>query len=313
MLRRSLSWLPVLLALAAVVRPSAAEAQRRDRASYRSWIDTSFAFARGGQVEVVQISGDVVVTAWDRDEVRVRAWAEHGRIDRSFSASRLVLRMQPGEEVTTDRRRDRVGESHYELTVPRGVRIKAVSTSGDVRVVGTRGEVEATSTSGDVAVDGVSGPAMLGTMSGDVTVRNVDGDVGIKVVSGGVDVRDVRGDVRASTVSGDLLLRGVAARSVSARSTSGDVVFEGGFAREGRYEFVTHSGDVLLAIGADGGADLSMQTFSGALNTDFPVTLGAGARGSARPRTLEFSLGGGGARVRVETFSGDVVLRRAGR
>ena len=52
-----------------------------------------------------------------------------------------------------------------------------------------------------------------------------------------------------------------------------------------------------------------MSTFSGSLESDFPVTIG-GREGRNRGRDLQFTLGGGGARVTVETFSGDENLER---
>ena len=62
---------------------SGASAQRgdtRDRASQdaQSRIDTTFAFSRSGVVDLTQVSGDIIVTSWDRAEARVRAYAERG-------------------------------------------------------------------------------------------------------------------------------------------------------------------------------------------------------------------------------------------
>ena len=310
-MRRTLRLLLAAAALAPLLRPADAGAQARDRERYRSRIDTTFAFGRGGYVDLTQLSGDVVVETWDRPEVRVRAWAELGRIESSFSANRVLLRMQPAERATT--RRDRVGDSGYEVTVPAGVRVKVASISGDLRVTGTRAEVEASSTSGDVAIADGSGLTTIGTVSGDVTVLRLQGDLAVKTTSGDVDVRGADGEVRVSTVSGEVTLRQVGSRSVTAKTTSGDVTYEGDFARGGRYEFGTHSGDVWLVLPPGVSAEMSMQSFSGSMDTDFPVTLAAGARSATRPRTLEFAIGDGGARVRAETFSGDVVLRRSGR
>lgn len=297
--------LPLCLAAAL---PPAAEAQRGDAERHRSRLDTTFAFNRGGLVDLGQVGGDIEVTSWERDEVRIRAWAEHGRLESSLSPTRAWLRVEA--EAQSGRNR-RIGESGYEVTVPAGVRVKVASVSGDLRVRRTGGEVEATTTSGDVVVSDARATT-VGTVSGDVVVSRLDGDLAVRSVSGDVVARDVRGDVRAATVSGDLDLRGVAGRAVAARTTSGDVVFEGAFADGGRYDFQSHAGDVMLGLAGEVNAEMTVQTFSGELNTAFPVTLAGGARRTTSTRSLEFTLGRGGARVRVETFSGDVVLRRAG-
>jgi DUF4097 and DUF4098 domain-containing protein YvlB len=310
--------LPFLLATAALLpllRPTAAGAQQteRDQRAYQARIDTTFAFGRGGLVDLTQLSGDVVVSSWDRDEVRVRAWAERGRIESSLSSNRVLLRVHPDDQSGRVGRRDRIGDSGFEVTVPAGVRVKAETVSGDLRVTGTRAEVEASTTSGDVVIADGGGRTTVGTVSGDVTVTGLEGDLVVKTTSGDVEVRRASGEVRVGTVSGEVALREVTSRTVTARTTSGDVTYEGGFPRGGRYEFATHSGDVWLVLPQGVNAEMTMQSFSGSMDTDFPVTLAAGARSATRPRTLEFVIGDGGARVRAETFSGDVVLRREGR
>ena len=298
--------LPLLLA-APLLLPAAADAQRRDRGAYRTWIDTTVALARGGTVDVGGLAVDVVVATWDRPEVRVRAYAEHGRYETSYSAARVAVRVEP----EGDRRSGRIGDAHIELTVPEGTRVRATTTAGDIEVADTRGEVELSANAGDVTVRGARGLAALKTLAGDVAATSMEGDVVASTGMGDVLLRGVAGDVRVTTVGGDVQLEGVAGRAITARSTSGDVAYAGVPHAAGRYELASHSGDVLLELPADARADLSVQTYNGALVTAFPIVVGGGVAAS-RPRTFEFALGGGGARIRVETFSGDIVLRREG-
>src|SRR5690606_35901216 len=110
--------------------------------------------------------------------------------------------------------------------------------------------------------------------------------------------------------SGELSLLGLRSRNVTARSTSGDIDFAGTISGDGRYQFNSHSGELRLSLPDDVGAEFSVRTFSGELDSAFPVTLGGRNRTSSR--SMEFTLGAGGARITAETFSGDVTLRRAG-
>lgn len=306
---RSVAYAALAAIALAALPASSAEAQRRDRDRYGSWIDTTFAFARGGLVDAGHVNGDITITTWDRPEVRVRAWAEEGRIIPSFSRSTVRLRIE-GERRG---RETRIGDSAYEITVPVGTRVKAGSVSGDVRVEGTRAEVEASSVSGDMTVDDTEGLTSVTTVSGDVVATRVAGDLTVRSVSGELTVRGVRGDVRASTVSGEVELQEMTSRAVTAKSTSGDVRYVGALERGGRYEFNSHSGTITLRLPDDASADVSLATFSGSLDSDFPVTLGGGARTASRRsgRDLDFVLGDGGARLSVQTFSGDVRLERA--
>ena len=299
------------VAVAPLLPATAAGAQRnRDREhedsqDVQSRIDTTFAFSRTGVVDLTQISGDVVVTAWNRGEARIRAYAERGRVRSSLSSSRLTLEI---ESV-----RGRVGDSKFELSVPVGVRVIARSTSGDVSVKGTKGAVEARSTSGDVTVTEATDRIVLESVSGDVHGAQLTGETRSESVSGTIEIRDANGDVRAETTSGDVSLLGVTSRSVFATTVSGEVEYDGTIDANGRYEFHSHSGDIRLEIPESSGAQFTVETFSGSLDTEFKLTLQPGQRSTGRPRRFEFTLGNGSARVTAESFSGDVVLaRRAG-
>ena len=307
--------LPVLfgaLVALTLVQPHIAQAQRSgNRERDEQWqeaqsrIDTTFAFNRNGVVDLTQISGDVVVTAWDRGEARVRAYAERGRVRWDLSSSRISLDV---ESI-----RGRVGDSRFEVSVPVGVRVIARSTSGDVSVRGTRGAVEAQSTSGDVEVTDATDRVLLESVSGDVRASQLAGEVRAQSVSGTIEARNVSGTVRAETTSGDVSLTGVVSKSIQVETVSGEVQYEGTIDPSGRYEFRAHSGDVRLEIPENSSAQFSVQTYSGSLDTEFPLTLQPGQRSTGRPRRFEFTLGSGSARVTAESFSGDIVLTRRAR
>ncbi len=79
---------------------------------------------------------------------------------------------------------------------------------------------------------------------------------------------------------------------------------------KGRYEFNSHSGDIRIAV-PGGGATLDVQTFSGDVDSDFPMTLQPGSRSGGRGKGMQFTIGGGGARITAQTFSGDITIQRA--
>lgn len=294
-------------ALAVATLPSQASAQEwRVPRGASSSVDTTLHFQAGGLLDAEQISGDIVVRGWDRQEIRVRGWTEKGRVVTELSSSSARIRVE-GER---DRRGSRsTGDSRFELTVPVGTRVRARSVSGDVEVGGTRSEVEISSVSGDLGVLDAVGITSASTVSGDVRAERISGDLSVRSVSGDVMVRELEGDARASSVSGELTLMGLRSRTVIAKSTSGDIEYSGEIRPDGRYDFTTHSGDVTLYLPASVGAELSMRTFSGELESAFPVTLGGRGRTGSN-RSMDFTLGGGGARISIATFSGDLQLRK---
>ena len=281
------------------------EREREDSQDAQARVDTTFAFNKNGSVDLTELSGDIVVNAWDRNEARVRAYAERGRIRSSLSSSRLSLEIDPVH--------GRTGDSKMEVWVPVGARVVAHSTSGDVTVKGTKAEVDARSTSGDVVVTDATDHITIESVSGDVHGSQLNGDVRSESVSGTIEIRDASGPVRAETTSGDISLLGVASRSVFATTVRREVEYDGTVDKDGRYEFHSHSGDIRLGIPESSSAQFSVETFSGSLDSEFPITLQPGQRSTGRPRRFEFTLGSGSARITAESFSGDIVLARRAR
>src|SRR5690348_11638081 len=271
---------------------------------YRSTVDTTFGFGSRGLVSLSLGSGDIVVTAWSRDEIRIHATSENGGLRLDAAGSRVSLELSGG----------RGGDSRFEVTVPVGVRIVARAQSGDISIAGTQGEVDARSQSGDIKVDDVANRVDIGTLSGDVEAHAVSGDVQIKSVSGDIRLTDFKGDFEGETVSGSITLQNAVSRYVRSHSTSGDLAYEGSIDPSGRYELSAHSGDIRLGIPSNSSAQLSVATWSGTIDSDFPITLRPGEHGigSAQAKRFTFEIGGGDARISAETFSGDITISSRG-
>src|SRR5258705_221485 len=198
--------------LAATVLPPAVQAQQRSRdEDYQSSIDTTFAFDKRGTVSVSVGSGEIIVRAWNRDQIHVRARSERSVIRMDATPTRVSL----------DLSRPRGGDTRFEVTVPVGVRVSARATNGDIAISGTKGGVEAKTQSGDVIVEEVGEMVDLGSLSGDITARGLTGNIDISAVSGDITVSDVKGDIEVTSVSADIDLRNIIARYVRAKTTSG--------------------------------------------------------------------------------------------
>ncbi len=280
------------------------ELEREERGRAGS-LDTTVAFDARGTLSVTCPGGAVIVTASDRNELRVRARTESGAIRFTSTGGRAVLEPASGRGCSDGR---------FEVSVPVGTRVVANSWSGSVSVRGVRGEVEAHVQSGDVDVRDAT-RLEIEALSGDITVQGIRGDVGIRSISGDVRLSDVHGDVEAESVSGDIDLAQIVAKQVRAHTTSGEIVFGGQILDAGRYEFNTHSGELHLNLPPDFGAELSISTFNGAIESDFPITLKAGEHGigASHSKRINFTVGRGSARIIAETFSGEITLSTKGR
>jgi DUF4097 and DUF4098 domain-containing protein YvlB len=274
----------------------------------RSVIDTTVAFTRGGVVDLSLISGEIRVVGWSRSEVKVSARSEGARLRFEASPSRVALDVEH-----QGRRNHDDMDATYELSVPTGTRVLMRSVSGDLSARGAKGEVEARSVSGGVEIED-AGRVSLESVSGDVRAARVNGEARAHSVSGEVTVTDVSGDLDVESVSGDVTLRGTRARVARVETVSGDVTYDGSVDPAGRYDFNSHSGTLRLVLPSNTNATLALQTFSGEIDSAFPLTVRPAGedRGRRQGRRMEFTLGSGGPRITAETFSGEIVIQRAG-
>jgi DUF4097 and DUF4098 domain-containing protein YvlB len=270
-------------------------------------VDTTVRLDRGGAVDLSLISGKIRVTGWDRADVKISATIESGRLRFDANSSRVSLAVEDYDnEGRRSHRHNNVGDATYDVSVPRGSRLILEAVSGDVIAKGSQGEIEASSVSGDVDVsDGVRAVSAE-SVSGSVHASQVNGNLRTETVSGDLRAENVSGNVQASSVSGEIRLIGIQSKDVRTETVSGDITYTGTIEPSGRYSFEAHSGTIRLNIPRGSGAQFSVETFSGAVNADVPVTIPPGPR--RREGRMDFTIGDGRARVTANTFSGEIVI-----
>jgi DUF4097 and DUF4098 domain-containing protein YvlB len=289
----SLAALAIGLGAALLAAPRPAGAQ--------TTMDTVVAVRPGARFELQNISGTVQVRVTRRAEIRVHVEYDRARIEFDASPSAVSVRTVP---------RRNGGDAAYTIEVPVNTPLTVNGISSDIEVQGVCGEAELQSVSGDVHLTCAQGNVSVTSVSGDVTLADARGRVEISSTSGNVTVQGARADLAAHSVSGDVVLERIEGREVTAETVSGEVGFAGPIREGGRYRFQSHSGDVTLRPDGALNATVSVSTFSGDLESDFPVTLSRGGR--LRPREFEFTVGSGSARLTLSSFSGTIYLRRAG-
>ena len=163
--------------------------------------------------------------------------------------------------------------------------------------------------SGDITISNVTGRATIESVSGTLKATHVGRGLRASTVSGDLTADDVIGDIDAQSTSGEIVLGAAKSSFVRTQTVSGDTRFGGSIDRAGRYEFHSHSGDIVLAVPSTG-VTFDVNTFSGDVQSDYPMTLQPGSQ--VGQKHMEFSINGGGARVTAETFSGDITVERPG-
>jgi putative adhesin len=242
------------------------------------------------------------VGTWDRDEVKIHATSRgHLRLESSSARVSLVEDPYHGDYDDDD---DHMG---YEVTLPRSARLLTRSVSGDIRLH-DMADVESHTVSGEIEVANIANRAIVETVSGDVTAQKIGAGLRANSVSGDIHATAITGEVAAQSVSGDIVLDDVTSAFVRTETVSGEIHFSGPVDAKGRYEFHSHSGDIDLGFASGGNdATLSVETYSGDLDSACQMTLQPGGTGSRMGKRGTFTLGNGnGAHFSIQTFSGDV-------
>jgi DUF4097 and DUF4098 domain-containing protein YvlB len=303
----------VLSSLALVACVTATAQAQRD---YGESLDTTVTLDRQATVDLSLMSGRIDVVGGGGSQAHVRATSNSGDIRFDATGGRLRLSVDPGRRRCRDDHRVNCssgsGDARFEVTVPAGTRVLANSISGPITVRGAKGEIDVNSVSGSVIVVDAARKVKAASVSGNVDVSQVVGDLRASSVSGRVEVLDVNGDIETESVSGRISITGARSKYVRAGSVSGRITYAGTFDPSGTYEFKSHSGSLRLVLPADVGAQLRIETFSGSIDSDFPVTLQPTSTGRSSTRNIEFKIGDGRSRIVAETFSGQIKIERGG-
>lgn len=269
----------------------------------RARLDTTVRLNLRGTVDLSLASGKITVRGWDLPDVKVVASTEDGALRFDATSNRVTLRVDQEREGRRSR-----GDASYDVSVPRGTRLRLQAASGTLTASGSQGEISATTVSGAIDVSGARSQVALESVSGPIKASQLAGDLKAQNVSGAVRAENVAGRVEAWTVNGAIRLIGVQANDIRAETVGGDIVFAGRVATGGTYDFESHSGTIRLTIPRSPGAEFRLETVSGAILTDFPIKT-APAEGGRKGERVEFTIGDGRAKVTARTFNGGILVK----
>lgn len=224
-----------------------------------------------GEVEIELTCGEVKVVGWERSEVRVQGELLSDDLRLEFESSGDRVEI----EVRNPAESSYCREARLEIHVPSGSYVEMAGVAVDFDVSGVSGELDIASVSGDVSVDGAPAEVDIETVSGSV---KIEGDQAVS-------------DLDLQSVSGNLEV-GLA------------------FGPSANVDMETISGNVTLYVPAGSSARIDGETFSGSIENDFGGVVEKSSKYTPASK-MSLSLGGGDARIHVESFSGKVrILER---
>ena len=243
----------------------------------------SFPFARGGNLTLKTIKGNVTIESWDEPRAEVR-------VTKGTNAEVRVTSDGNGLSLRTEPRGGGV-EVEYEIKLPRNV-----------------GRIEIESASADITLSDLTGGVQVNNGSGQVTLSDMNGKIKVNTGSGEITFADVQGELEANTGNGTIVMTDVNGK-INANAGNGDIsVTFGGASRE-PLAINTASGDIEVMFDSDVNADLSVTTLTGDIQLDesFGITVqkkqpvGTEARGR---------IGSGGQTIKIATMAGDVRIHK---
>jgi len=263
--------------------------------------DTTFAVKPGTRLEVDQFAGSIAVETWSKNAVHVVA--DHGsRVEIEFGGS------WPSLTIEAVHQRGLPSTVDYQLTVPKWMALNLSGVNTQMSVANSGGEIQIETVQGEVTVTGGSKTIQASSVDGAVHLVDATGRIECSSVNGAVEIERSSGPVVASSVNGQIVLRSIDSDDVDGSTVNGTVSYEGAIKDGGSYRFSSHNGEVSIAVPERANATVSVATYSGDFTSDFSVPLTESRHG----KRFNFTLGGGGAHIELESFQGGIRLRRPG-
>jgi len=220
--RQSATWLGAVLGTVCALFVLALGAHASDhRGALTEEFHQTYALTADSRVELDNINGDVRISSWDRNEVKVDAVKYADTKERLEEAKIEVDAKNDSISIRTkypDRNqswnwgwRNNPASVEYTLTVPRTVRLDEIKLiNGSLNVSGVSGEVNASCINGRLEAHNLAGRARLSTINGRLEARFdqlAGNSVELNSVNGSVELTipsDSKAELEASTVSGGI-------------------------------------------------------------------------------------------------------------
>src|SRR5579863_7295089 len=181
----------------------------------------TYSITANGRIELDNINGDVHISSWDQNQVKVDAVKyadskerlDEAKIEIEARSDSLSIRTRYPEHNQNWNwgSHNNPASVEYTLTVPRGVRLDEIKLiNGELDIAGVSGEVHASCINGRLEARNLAGRAELSTINGRLDARfdQLGGSsVELKSVNGSVELTipsDSKAEIEASTVSGGI-------------------------------------------------------------------------------------------------------------
>jgi DUF4097 and DUF4098 domain-containing protein YvlB len=274
----------------------------------------TFDVNKGGTLEVSISVGDIIVGAWQKNQVSVQATGidpdeiERMSMEQVGNTVRVTFHPQWGGGTRI----------RFQINVPSEFNTNLHTSGGDIQLQGGfKGKLDGSTSGGDIKLSDVDGQVEMSTSGGDIIAGTLNGTCTLHTSGGDIHVQTSGGQVELVTSGGDISIGNVG-KSLTARTSGGDISIgdvggelnagtAGGDIQVGKVSgnasLKTAGGNIELKGGngtikaKTAGGDVSLQNISGSVEAS---TAGGDVDADLRPS--------GSGRSRLSSSGGDVTL-----
>lgn len=176
-----------------------------------------------GRVSIENVNGDVHISVWDQNEVKVDAVKrasnkerlDEVKIEVNTGAESVKIKTRYSDHNQTfsdsaSRRHNNSASVEYSITIPRKARIESADlVNGALEIEGAEGDVNAACVNGNLKARGLTGEVKLSTVNGGVEATMIQLDeskaISLNSVNGSISLSippNANAQIRASTIQG---------------------------------------------------------------------------------------------------------------
>ncbi|MFH0735423.1 MAG: DUF4097 family beta strand repeat-containing protein [bacterium] len=197
-------------------------------------------------------SGDINITSWDKNEVKVKI------LGNSKAERKMEFTMEKKDKEVYISGEKKGGNIfnwfsnvsiRYEIVVPIEFFLELKTSGGDISIKKVNGLKKLRTSGGDIDLIDISGEANASTSGGDITADNKKGELNVSTSGGDIIIKSQSGKISASTSGGDVKLEYYGENEGVDLSTSGgdiEVYLQSGF--KANAELKTSGGDISIAF-----------------------------------------------------------------
>jgi len=278
-------------------------------------------------IDIEHQDGLMQVKTWDKNQIRVVGELHEKAQGLIFELRGDKVRLEVDMPKSGHHSRKNVQGDQLEVYVPSAVMINYEAVNASFEGQGFKGGANIETVNGDVEIDGLTGRLDIETINGDVKARMLQGVVRMETVNGSIQDLDskaekasyksVNGDIEADTqaselnaetVNGDMELSLGQTNELDLTAVNGSIDASLTLLPKGDVQVNTVGGSTKLAFQSDVSARFEIEAHAGGRIRNLLSSDEVRKAKYGPGRSLEFSHGGGDARVKVSTVHGRVTL-----